>query len=48
MGIAALYRVASKTQKDNFDFGAKLISKKMSDINIEAFFYVFECNSVLI
>jgi hypothetical protein len=28
----------SKTQKDNFDFGAKLISEKMSDINIEAFF----------
>jgi hypothetical protein len=28
----------SKTQKDNFDLGAKLLSEKMSDINIEASF----------
>ncbi|MDD5729320.1 MAG: hypothetical protein PHV59_12225, partial [Victivallales bacterium] len=28
----------SKTQKDNFDFGAKLPSEKMSDINIETYF----------
>lgn len=28
----------SKTQKDNFDFAAKLLSEKMSDINIEASF----------
>jgi hypothetical protein len=28
----------SKTQKYNFDYGAKLLSEKMSDINIEASF----------